>query len=156
MLKRSKPLERKTPMTRTGFAKKSKSPFSTLAPASTLKHRSAIKRRIRKVTVEEGSKYLAACAGQPCYLNVMCPWTDWADPTVVPAHSNQGKHGKGMGLKAKNEFTLPACLACHTWLDRSGAPQERKVTAFDAGYARWRPVRDRRMGISGGQENHDE
>ncbi|MBR7929410.1 hypothetical protein [Burkholderia ambifaria] len=155
-MKRSKPLERKTPMARAGFAKKSKSPFDTLASASTLKRRSAIKHRIRKATVEEGSKYLAACAGQPCYLNVMCPWTDWADPTVVPAHSNQAKHGKGMGQKAKHEFTLPACLACHTWLDQGGAMQERKVAAFDAGYARWKPVRDRRMGISQSTENDDE
>ncbi len=156
MLKRSKPLARKTPLARAGFTKKSKSPFSTLARASTLKHRTAIKSRIRKPTVEEGSKYLAACKGQPCYLNVMCPWTDWADPTVVPAHSNQSKHGKGIGLKAKHEFTLPACLACHTWLDQSGAPQERKAAAFDAGFARWKPVRDRRMGKSEPQENHDE
>ncbi|MDN7814896.1 hypothetical protein [Burkholderia vietnamiensis] len=155
-MKRSKPLERKAPMTRTGFSRKSKSPFRSLAPASTLRQRAAIKSRIRKPTVEEGSRYLAACAGQPCYLNVMCPRTDWADPTVVPAHSNQSKHGKGMGLKAKNEFTLPACLACHTWLDQGRAPLERKVAAFDAGFARWKAIRDRRLGISEGQENHDE
>ena len=39
------------------------------------------------------------------------------------AHSNQAKHGKGLGVKASDEFTFPLCaqhfgrIGCHTWHD---------------------------------------
>ncbi|BCQ23136.1 DUF1364 family protein [Caballeronia sp. NK8] len=135
-MKRSTPLARKTPMKR--------SPFKTADRGTSLR-RSAMKARVKKPTVAEGSKYLAACRGQPCYLNVKCPWTDWADPTVVDCHSNQSQHGKGGALKAKHWFTVPGCAACHEWLDRSGAPWEQKCAAFDDALARWEPVRARKM-----------
>ncbi len=137
-MKRSKPLVSKTPMRR--------SPFKTADRATSLR-RSAMKTRVKKPTVAEGSKYLAACRGAPCFLNVKCPWTDWADPTVVDCHSNQSKHGKAGALKAKHWFTVPGCAACHEWLDRSGAPWEQKCAAFDDALARWEPVRARKMGL---------
>lgn len=137
-MKRSAPLARKAPMKR--------SPFKTADRATALR-RSAMKARVKKPTVAEGAKYLAACRGEPCYLNVKCPWTDWADPTVVDCHSNQSKHGKGGALKAKHWFTVPGCAACHEWLDRGGAPWEQKCAAFDDALARWEPVRARKMGL---------
>ena len=33
------------------------------------------------------------------------------------AHSNQGKHGKGKGIKASDEFTIPLCQHCHRDFD---------------------------------------
>jgi len=137
-MKRSKPLVSKTPMKRSAWP---------LADRATALRRSKLKTRVKKPTVADGSKYLAACRGEPCYLNVKCPWTDWADPTVVDCHSNQSRHGKGGALKAKHSFTVPGCAACHEWLDRSGAPWEQKCAAFDDALARWEPVRARKMGL---------
>ena len=42
------------------------------------------------------------------------------DGTVVAAHSNQSKHGKGKGLKAHDCFMAALCHRCHSWLDNSG------------------------------------
>lgn len=142
-------MKRSAPMKRTGFARKPDSPFSSFANRGTALRRTAMKKRAKKApTVAEGSKYLAACRGEPCYLNVKCLWTEWADPTVVDCHSNQSIHGKAGALRAKHWFTVPGCAACHEWLDRSGAPWEMKCAAFDAALARWQPVRARKMGIT--------
>ncbi|WP_310630800.1 hypothetical protein [Paraburkholderia sp.] len=139
-------------MKRSGFGPR-KSPMSrgswnSSPSAATLKRRTTMKSRAKKPTAAEGSKYLAACRGEPCFLNVKCPWTDWADPTVVDCHSNQSIHGKGGALKAKHWFTVPGCAACHEWLDRSGAPWEQKCAVFNAALARWQPVRARKIGIT--------
>ncbi|ATF84578.1 nuclease domain-containing protein [Burkholderia gladioli] len=133
-------------MKRSGFKRKAGSPFSSLTRTSTLKRQRAIVKRVKRPTVAEGSKYLAACRGEPCFLHV-----DWVCSgrweTVVPCHSNQSKHGKAMGLKASHEFTVPGCSACHAWLDQSGAPREVKVEVWDSAYRRWVPVRARKMGL---------
>jgi hypothetical protein len=113
----------------------------------TLMRKAAIKTKKKRVTVAEGAKYLAACKGEPCYLNVKCARCDWADPTVVPCHDNRLNAGKGMGLKARHDRTLPGCLLCHAWLDQGPAPREEKFARFDEGFARWEPRRARKMGI---------
>jgi hypothetical protein len=140
-MKRSAPLQRKTPLKRGSWSRKD-SPF----PDTGLR-RSRIKSRVKKPTVAEGSKYLAACRGEPCFLNACCPWTDWADPTVVPCHSNFAKHGKAGARKADHEFSLPGCYACHCWLDQGKAPYEEKLAKFENGLERWIPQRARKMGI---------
>lgn len=33
------------------------------------------------------------------------------------AHSNQGRHGKGKGIKSSDEFTIPLCQNCHRDFD---------------------------------------
>lgn len=111
-----------------------------------------MKRKGKRPTVAEGSKYLAACRGEPCYLNVCCPWTDWADPTVVDCHSNQSKHGKAGARKADHEFTVPGCAKCHYWLDFGPAPWEQKCAVFDDAMDRWKPRRARKMGLVEKQE----
>lgn len=40
-----------------------------------------------------------------------------ADGTVVWAHSNEQKHGKGMGIKAHDLFGAYLCHHCHTQYD---------------------------------------
>ncbi|CAL8476424.1 Gp74 (plasmid) [Caballeronia sp. S22] len=135
-MKRHKPLVSKTPMKR--------SPFKTADRATSLR-RSAIKTRVKKLTIAEGSKYLAACAGEPCYLRVLGVCIGRC--TVVPCHSNQSRHGKGMGIKAKHEFTVPGCQACHAWIDQGSAAREWKFRVWDLAYARWMPVRARKMGL---------
>jgi hypothetical protein len=139
-------MKRSAPMKRTGFKRPEPKPFA-LADRKTTLQRSTMKRRAKKPTVEEGSKYLAACRGEPCYLNVVCRWTDWADPTVVPCHSNFSKHGKAGAMKAEHRFSVPGCYLCHCWLDTGPAPYETKVETFDDALTRWQPVRARKMGI---------
>ncbi|MFM0326101.1 hypothetical protein PQR16_27005 [Caballeronia glebae] len=141
-------MQRKTPLKSGGFKRDSwkSSPVKSNEWRAELRS-GGLKRRVKKPTAAEGSKYLAACRGEPCYLNAKCRWTDWADPTVVDCHSNQSRHGKGGALKAKHWFTVPGCAACHEWLDRSGAPWEQKCAAFDDALARWEPVRALKMGL---------
>lgn len=143
-MKRSAPLQRKTPLKRGSWKS---SPVSSTDWRTQLRG-CGIKTRMRRPTVAEGSKYLAACEGEPCYLNVLCGRSDWADPTVVPCHDNRLSSGKGMGLKARNDRTLPGCMLCHCWLDQGPAPREQKFEAFDRGFVRWEPVRARKMGLT--------
>lgn len=84
-----------------------------------------------------GIDYLALCRGQQCYLRL--PHVTIHDPaTVVACHSNQSKHGKGMGLKAGDEFTVPGCYSCHMELDQGRLyTRQQKFQAWDAAYARW-------------------
>lgn len=112
---------RKTPMARTG------------APLK----RSTFKRRAPKRRAGHDSTYLAACRGQRCYLAItgICSH-DRA--TVVPAHSNQSKHGKGMGIKAQDVYTVPACFACHHEIDQGNRlTRDEKTQIWDAAYVRW-------------------
>lgn len=54
--------------------------------------------------------------GEQCQVRYY--WINYHNPeTVVFAHSNKSKHGKGMGLKAKDEFGAYACYRCHAIYD---------------------------------------
>ncbi len=91
----------------------------------------------------DGVDYLALCRGQPCYLMLPGVTVHEMD-TVVPAHSNQSRHGKGMGLKASDNFTVPACYACHYQIDQGkNMTREEKFAAWDAAFARWKEDRAR-------------
>ncbi|WP_071754573.1 nuclease domain-containing protein [Burkholderia ubonensis] len=147
-MKRSTPLQRKTPLKSGGFSRKS-SPLKNLASSSTLKRRMEINSRIKRPTVTEGSKYLAACRGEPCYLRVpgVCRLNPM-DDTVVPCHDNSLTAGKGMGIKASHERTVPGCFWCHAWLDHGKAPRWQKSNVFLGAYNEWGPVRARKMGLT--------
>jgi hypothetical protein len=90
----------------------------------------------------DGIDYLALCRGQPCYLRLapMC-----ANPeTVVPCHSNQARDGKGMGIKATDDKTVPGCHLCHSLLDQGAKhTREEKFAAWDAAFERWKEDRAR-------------
>lgn len=45
------------------------------------------------------------------------------------AHSNSSKHGKGRGIKASDEFTVPLCYSCHSQFDqfKLGTRQESEA-----------------------------
>lgn len=58
------------------------------------------------------------------------------DGTVVAAHSNQSRHGKGAGIKAEDCFTAALCYSCHSRLDQGGVSRERASTLFDAAMRR--------------------
>lgn len=134
-------------MKRSAFVRKPGKTYATLSRGTGIARASKpMKRTSRKPTVAEGSKYLAACRGESCYLRVpgVCLFSS---VTVVPCHSNQSKHGKGLGIKAAHEFTVPGCMACHAWIDQGPATRELKFSTWDCGYALWLPVRAAKMGL---------
>ena len=49
------------------------------------------------------------------------------DQTIVSAHSNLSRHGKGKSLKAHDVFIAFLCFRCHSWLDQGNGmdPTER-------------------------------
>jgi hypothetical protein len=59
---------------------------------------------MQKFRYVRSKKLLEACREIPCQL------CGAQDGTVVAAHSNQAKHGKGRGIKASDEF-VAALLA---------------------------------------------
>lgn len=116
---------------------------STLKASTKPMVRRAWKKSAPKKRVWHDKSYLDLCRGQPCYLLVpgVC-WGAGGIDSVVPCHSNQAKHGKGMGIKANDKFTVPGCMACHQYIDQSGAPKAEKFALWDSAYARWASIRD--------------
>ena len=118
--------------------------------------RSAMKRTAPKKRAGHAKTYLEACRGELCFIRIPGVCIGGVD-TTVPAHSNQQIHGKGMGLKAHDRFTVPACHACHAEIDQgSRFTREEKFSLWDAAYARWEPVREKKLNAkpaaNGGQE----
>ena len=142
-------MNRTAPMKRTGFKRNPDKVYATFSRGDALERKTPMRTRRRKPTVAEGSKFLAACRGESCYLRVpgVCCSVGFAHESVVDCHSNQSKHGKGGALKAKHEFTVPGCGNCHYWLDFGPAPREEKVLVFDAALDLWVSVRARKMGL---------
>lgn len=103
--------------------------------------RSPMVKRTPKRRAGHNKAMLAACRGQECFLAIPGVCRGRTE-TVVPCHSNQSKHGKGMGLKARDEFTVPGCQDCNTWLDQGPADRHTKAAHFDWALTRWEPVRD--------------
>lgn len=56
------------------------------------------------------AKRLAAIRKLPC---IRC-----GNPNSQAAHSNSAKHGKGRGIKASDQFTIPLCAICHAAFDQ--------------------------------------
>jgi hypothetical protein len=92
-------------------------------------------------------KFDTACRGQNCYLQI--PGICRNDPaTVVPCHSNQLIHGKGKGLKARDEYTVPGCYWCHAEIDQGRRFNKQEKFAFwDQAFASWQPVRKSLFGL---------
>ena len=57
------------------------------------------------------NKRLQAIRQLPCVRCGMMP------PSQA-AHSNSSKHGKGKGIKADDQFTIPLCHSCHSNFDQ--------------------------------------
>lgn len=156
MLKRSAPLTRKAPLRATGFRRTPQAfagedRLSSGSSSGLTRHaplqRAAIKRRAPKKRAGHDAKYLAACRGERCYLQFAGCCSYEGDPTVVPAHQNEGK---GMGLKVHDRFSVPACHSCHWLYDRSGIDREIKRATFDWAYTRWESARASKMNEGAG------
>ena len=48
----------------------------------------------------------------------LCPCIRCGNPESQAAHSNSAKHGKGRGIKADDQFTVPLCHSCHNQFDQ--------------------------------------
>ena len=61
-------------------------------------------------------KYLNAARGQECQVRIpgIC---NGDSNTVIAAHSNKARHGKGMGLKSKDSYVAFCCSSCHDAID---------------------------------------
>lgn len=57
-------------------------------------------------------RLLDLAEGEPC-MNCGAE-----DGTVVAAHSNLSRHGKGKSIKAHDCFIAFLCHRCHSWLDQ--------------------------------------
>lgn len=126
MLKRSAPLTRKTPL-----------------KATTGLQRTPMKRRAPKKRAGHEPKYLAACRGEPCYLQIpgVCRGACERD-TVVPCHANWSDYGKGMGIKAPDIYTVPGCARCHASLDQGMTlTKAEKRATWEWAYTRWSAAR---------------
>lgn len=120
-------LVRKTPMARGTRPMRTKKPVGE---------------KPKRAAREAEDKHLAdLCRGQPCYLLVPGQACSGRD-TVVPCHSNQLRHGKGKGIKALHQYTVPGCAACHAAIDQgTHLSKEEKFALWDAAYAIWEKVR---------------
>lgn len=71
---------------------------------------------------DERLRYM--CRSMPC----ACCGATGEQAGVTWAHSNQAKHGKGMGEKASDVYVAALCAWCHRELDQgNGEDQEQKV-----------------------------
>ena len=71
--------------------------------------------RLQKDTLNRSQRLLRSSKGQPCTLRL--PGCDGGGETTVAAHSNKAVHGKGMGRKADDIWSVDACYSCHDILD---------------------------------------
>ena len=142
-LSRRSPLTRKTPL-RAGGARLSSGTGAPLARQPKLQ-RAAIKRRAPKKRAGHEPKYLAACRGEPCYLQIPGVCRGERD-TVVPCHANWSDYGKGMGIKAPDIYTVPGCARCHACLDQGMTltKTEKKAT-WEWAYTRWDQARTTKL-----------
>ncbi|VVD74808.1 hypothetical protein PHO31112_00780 [Pandoraea horticolens] len=136
---------RRTPMKRTSFKRKAGSALNAFSGKAVL-HGTMFKRKAPKKREGHDKRMLVACRGERCYLRVPGVCLPSAD-TVVPCHSNEQQHGKGMGIKARDEFTVPGCQACHVWLDQGSAPRDQKFSVWRSAYREWEPARVAKLSI---------
>lgn len=59
-------------------------------------------------------------------IRALCCCNCGAGPRSQAAHSNFGVHGKGKGIKASDEYTIPLCYECHGKLDQYNMGMNRQ------------------------------
>ena len=96
--------------------------------------RSAFDGAVPKSTPKRNPHLLRMARGQPCLLRL--PGCDGGGATTVAAHSNAHRHGKAMGRKADDCFSVQACFSCHVALDQGPASRAEKETWFALAFSR--------------------
>lgn len=108
--------------------------------------RTGFKRSTPKKRTWHDKTMLTACKGEMCHLRIPGVCIGGID-TTVPAHSNQAIHGKGMGRKADDQYTVPACHSCHMEIDQGNKfSREEKFAIWDSAFEAWEPVRAAKLG----------
>lgn len=80
--------------------------------------------------IYRSKKLLEACRELPCQHCGL------EDGTVVAAHSNQLRHGKGRGIKAHDCFVAAMCFKCHSLIDSGPHSREVKQDLWQLYYER--------------------
>lgn len=62
------------------------------------------------------------------------------DGTVVAAHSNSQRHGKGMGIKAHDCFVGYVCARCHHIIDQGSEANSVRTYMWMAAHTRSIPL----------------
>ncbi|TPT23089.1 hypothetical protein [Acinetobacter baumannii] len=65
-------------------------------------------------------------------------------PHSQAAHSNSSKHGKGRGIKASDEFTVPLCAICHGLFDQFNLGTRQESEAM---FERWLEKTERMLNL---------
>ena len=81
-------------------------------------------------------KRLQACRSLPCQH------CGAEDGTVVAAHSNEGIHGKGRGIKASDEFIAALCFTCHANIDQGRMSKEDRTQIWHNAHIKTRAILD--------------
>jgi len=82
-------------------------------------------------------KRLEACRALPCQH------CGAEDGTVVAAHSNEGVHGKGRGIKASDEFVAALCFICHANLDQGKMSKDEKSQMWHNAHIKTKEMLDK-------------
>ena len=98
---------RKTPMKRTGFARKPDSPFSSLANRQTALRRTEMKRRVKKQAPKAEREHMGVIAGLFC---IVCRNLRLGES---PAEVHHVRFLAGGGQRAGNLETIPLCPMHH-------------------------------------------
>lgn len=141
----SKGLSRATSMKRGTVQLASKKPMAR-GDAQLARQSKPIRKRSRtNADPRKATGEAELCRGQPCYIRLPGLFCS-SDATVVPCHSNSSQHGKGMGIKAHDEYTVPGCSECHRELDQGKRfTREEKFEFWRLAYERWKPKRQQLM-----------
>lgn len=133
---RKTPLKRSTkPMARSGF-----------------KHKAALKAGTKRLRSRHKMTPIRASAkDEECKINLPFGVCNYDPSTTVLCHSNELADGKGMGLKAPDEFGAYGCSSCHDVVDGRrprppGLTLEMVEDYFKAGIERTREIL-RRKGL---------
>lgn len=76
-------------------------------------------------------QYIRSRQLMAAYRLIPCQICGAFDGTVCGAHSNQGRHGKGKGIKADDNQAASLCYRCHFAIDQGHSySQSDRVTLW--------------------------
>jgi hypothetical protein len=115
-------LQRRSPLKRTGFARKAPAPYQRPErpplPAYTLARPCAAARIEPTARPVPKREYIRSASLREAYRLIPCQHCGIDDGTVCCAHSNHAEHGKGKSIKASDDCAASLCFTCHSMLDQ--------------------------------------
>ena len=88
------------------------------------------------------TKYLRDKKRLQACRNLPCQHCGAEDGTVVAAHSNEGIHGKGRGIKASDEFIAALCFCCHINIDQGRMSKEDRTQIWHNAHIKTKAILD--------------